>query len=53
MALINGERITADGVAIFNPSFDVTPASHIAAIVTEKGIARPPYGRGIRELLRT
>lgn len=53
VALINGERITADGVAIFNPSFDVTPASHIAAIVTEKGIARPPYGRGIRELLRT
>ena len=28
---------------VFNPAFDVTPAELIAAIVTERGIVRPPY----------
>lgn len=37
------ERMTADGVKVYNPSFDVTPSALISAIVTERGIARPPY----------
>src|SRR5438128_12591565 len=28
---------------VFNPAFDVTPASLITAIVTERGVFRPPY----------
>lgn len=32
-----------DGVAIRNPAFDVTPASLITAIITEKGVLRAPY----------
>jgi methylthioribose-1-phosphate isomerase len=28
---------------VFNPAFDVTPASLIAAIITERGVFRPPY----------
>jgi methylthioribose-1-phosphate isomerase len=31
------------GADAFNPAFDVTPASLITAIVTERGIHRPPY----------
>jgi len=28
---------------VFNPAFDVTPAALITAIITERGIFRPPY----------
>lgn len=40
---VDGVRIAPEGVAAFNPAFDVTPASLVTAIVTEQGIARPPY----------
>lgn len=39
------------GIKTFNPSFDVTPAEYITAIVTEKGIVRPPFKEGLRKLL--
>ena len=35
--------IAAKGVVVFNPAFDVTPHSLISAIITDKGIIRPPY----------
>ncbi len=35
----------------FNPAFDVTPADLIDAVVTEKGVLRPPYGDSIAEAL--
>ncbi len=37
------EPVCPEGVAIFNPAFDVTPAELVAAIITEKGVARAPY----------
>lgn len=40
---IDGHRICPTGVEVINPSFDVTPAELVTAIITEKGIARPPY----------
>ncbi|MEC9141111.1 MAG: S-methyl-5-thioribose-1-phosphate isomerase, partial [Chloroflexota bacterium] len=38
-----GVSTTPNGINIFNPAFDVTPASYVTAIVTEKGIFTPPY----------
>ncbi len=38
-----GVRTTPDGVGAWNPAFDVTPAGLISAIVTERGVHRPPY----------
>jgi methylthioribose-1-phosphate isomerase len=38
-----GERWAPEGVAVANPAFDVTPAELIMAIVTERGVFRPPY----------
>jgi methylthioribose-1-phosphate isomerase len=38
-----GVAIAPDGIAVANPSFDVTPAEYITAIVTEKGIIRKPF----------
>ena len=40
---LRGERVAAEGVSVFNPAFDVTPARYITAIVTERGVARAPY----------
>jgi len=40
---IRGIKISGAGKNVYNPVFDVTPPENITAIVTEKGIARPPY----------
>jgi methylthioribose-1-phosphate isomerase len=45
-------RWSPDGIEAYNPAFDVTPAGLIAAIVTEGGIVRPPFGPGIAQLLK-
>jgi methylthioribose-1-phosphate isomerase len=36
-------RVAPPGVEVYNPAFDVTPASFITAIITERGVARPDY----------
>ena len=38
-----GVQIAPDGVQVYNPAFDVTPANLVTAIVTEKGIVYPPF----------
>jgi methylthioribose-1-phosphate isomerase len=38
-----GAATAPDGVGVYNPAFDVTPAELIDAIVTEHGVHRPPY----------
>jgi methylthioribose-1-phosphate isomerase len=39
-----GHRLTApENVKVFNPAFDVAPHENITAIITEKGIIRPPF----------
>jgi methylthioribose-1-phosphate isomerase len=47
---IAGKLITPAGVQIENPAFDVTPAKYVTAIVTERGIARAPYGESLAGL---
>ena len=41
---------TAPDVAASNPAFDVTPAKFIAAIITERGVARAPYTESLSKL---
>jgi methylthioribose-1-phosphate isomerase len=45
-----GRQVGPKGVAAFNPAFDVTPAQYISAIITEKGVLKPPYARSIGSL---
>jgi len=45
---IDGRRICPVGVEVINPSFDVTPAALVTAIITEKGIAYPPYKQSLK-----
>src|SRR5690349_21127702 len=42
---------TVPGTAVRNPAFDVTPAALITALVTERGVARPPDASSIAALL--
>ncbi|MFQ5693419.1 MAG: S-methyl-5-thioribose-1-phosphate isomerase [Nitrospinota bacterium] len=39
-----GLRVAPEGIGVFNPAFDVTPAALVDAIITEKGIVRPSRG---------
>jgi methylthioribose-1-phosphate isomerase len=45
-----GQAIAPAGVPARHPAFDVTPAALVSAIVTERGIARPPYAVSLRAL---
>ena len=47
---IGGKRIATEGVDVFNPAFDVTPAKYIAGIITERGVLKPPFEKSIKEL---
>ena len=48
---ISGVAIAPEGVAARHPAFDVTPASLITAIITERGVLRAPYEEAIRKAL--
>ncbi len=45
-----GRQTVPDGVAVYNPAFDVTPAELITAIITERGIIHSPTAERIRAL---
>lgn len=45
-----GTRTAPIGVKVFNPSFDVTPNHLVTAIITEKGIVRPPFQNHLAKL---
>ena len=49
---VGAARLTPEGARVRNPAFDVTPAKYVTAIVTEQGIARPPYGESLAALKR-
>ncbi|MEJ2698118.1 MAG: S-methyl-5-thioribose-1-phosphate isomerase, partial [Desulfuromonadales bacterium] len=48
----SGDRQLAPaGVVVRNPAFDVTPARLVTAIITERGVVRGDYKRGLKELV--
>jgi methylthioribose-1-phosphate isomerase len=47
---IGGRRLAPSGMRAANPAFDVTPASYIDGIITERGIARAPYEESLPDL---
>jgi len=40
---VAGRQTAPTASPVFNPAFDVTPAELITAIITERGVVRPPY----------
>jgi methylthioribose-1-phosphate isomerase len=47
---IEDTRVAPEGVRVRNPAFDVTPARNITAIITERGVVRPPFHDGLVRL---
>ena len=51
IAVVNGRRVAPEGIEIYNPAFDVTPAENVEAIITEKGVVwEPDADRIVEEL---
>ncbi len=50
---IGSIRIAPEGMPARHPAFDVTPARLITAIITERGVARPPFEQSLRALAKT
>jgi methylthioribose-1-phosphate isomerase len=48
---VGSARLTPEGAKIRNPAFDVTPAKYVTAIITERGVARPPYDETLAQLM--
>ena len=47
---IHEYQLAPDGINVHNPAFDVTPNHLITAIITDKGVARPPYEEALKQL---
>jgi len=47
------QQLAPDGVQVHNFAFDVTPNELIAAIITDRGVARAPYTETLRSLATT
>jgi methylthioribose-1-phosphate isomerase len=47
-----GRQTAPEGVKVYNPAFDVTPAELIAAIICERGVIKPVTRESIAETVR-
>jgi methylthioribose-1-phosphate isomerase len=48
---LRDQQLAPEGVGVHNFAFDVTPNEFITAIITDRGVARPPYTESLRNLL--
>jgi methylthioribose-1-phosphate isomerase len=46
-----GHPAAPEGIRVANPAFDVTPHRYVTGIVTENGIAYPPFDVGLRQIM--
>ncbi|MBZ5608639.1 MAG: S-methyl-5-thioribose-1-phosphate isomerase [Acidobacteriia bacterium] len=49
---VQGVAVAPEGTAVANPAFDVTPHRYVTAIITERGVARPPYSESLPKLVQ-
>ncbi len=47
---VYGVPVAPEGIAVQNPAFDVTPNRYVAGIITEKGVAYPPFTESLQRL---
>ena len=47
---IQGVAMAPVETAVLNPAFDVTPNRYVTAIITERGVARAPFGESLQEM---
>ncbi len=51
VTVVRGQRIAPEGVPVANIAFDVTPHRYLSGIITEKGIAYPPFDLSLRQVI--
>jgi methylthioribose-1-phosphate isomerase len=47
---VYGVPMAPTGICVANPAFDVTPNRYVTAIITERGLARPPFTESLKKL---
>ena len=47
---VHGVPVAPAGICVANPAFDVTPHRYVTAIITERGVARPPFTESLKTL---
>ena len=50
---IDGAEVAAAGASAYNPAFDITPARLITGIITEFGIVKPPFDKGLEQIMES
>jgi len=50
---VAGKKTAPDGIGVINPAFDMTPPELVTGIITEAGIAKPPYQESIKKLFES
>lgn len=50
---VAGKKTAPDGINVINPAFDMTPPELITGIITEAGVAKPPFEESIRKLFES
>ncbi|MBN1933096.1 MAG: S-methyl-5-thioribose-1-phosphate isomerase [Anaerolineae bacterium] len=53
VTVIDGQRIAPEGVPVANIAFDVTPHRYLTGIITEKGIAYPPFDLSLKQIMES
>lgn len=47
---VGGQKVAPEGVSVYSPAFDITPAELVSGLITEKGIHRPPFHESLNQL---
>ena len=50
VTMVGDKKTAPDGIDVINPAFDMTPPELISGIITENGVAKPPFQESIKEL---
>jgi methylthioribose-1-phosphate isomerase len=50
---VREQQLAPEGIAVHNPAFDVTPNELIAAIITDKGVARQPFAESLKRMVES
>jgi methylthioribose-1-phosphate isomerase len=50
---IGSDSIVPEGTMVYAPAFDVTPSEYITALITDRGVLKPPLGESIAAMRRT
>ncbi|MEW6523574.1 MAG: S-methyl-5-thioribose-1-phosphate isomerase [Bacillota bacterium] len=52
VAFLGNTSLAPEGVRVYNPAFDVTPARYVTALITDRGVLRPPLEHSLKESFR-